>query len=118
MTVIKPEDLPPLSAFPKETQQVVMDILFCAYQRMLQAEREEVKQPTINECDGVKPGDYPLVLKVSEVAEILRVNIHKVYDLARRKDFPAIRDGNRIIIPRDAFFAWLNTAATNGNSSR
>lgn len=57
--------------------------------------------------------DFPLVLKVSEVAEILRVNIHKAYDLSRRKDFPAIREGNRIIIPRDAFFNWLNSAGTD-----
>ena len=118
VTVIKPEDLPPLNAFPKETQQVVMDILFCAYQRMLQAEREEVKQPAPSESDGVKPGDYPLVLRMSEVAEILRVNVHKAYDLTRRHDFPCIRDGNRIIVPRDAFFAWLNTAAAGENSSR
>lgn len=113
MTVIKPEDLPPLSAFPKETQQVVMDILYCAYQRMLQAEREEVKQPTTSENEGVKPADYPLILRMVEVAEILRVNTHKAYDIARRKDFPAIRDGNRIIVPRDAFFNWLNSAGTD-----
>lgn len=56
--------------------------------------------------------DYPLVLKMSEVAKILRVNTHKAYDIARRPDFPAIRDGNRILVPRDAFFAWLNEAAT------
>lgn len=56
--------------------------------------------------------DYPLVLKMSEVAQILRVNTHKAYDIARRPDFPAIRDGNRIIVPRDAFFNWLEREAT------
>jgi excisionase family DNA binding protein len=58
--------------------------------------------------------DYPLALKVKDVAEIMGVCLEKAYDITRRNDFPAIRDGRRIIIPRDAFFKWFNETALRG----
>lgn len=57
------------------------------------------------------PEDFPICLKVEDVANILRVSRAKAYEMTRRKDFPAIRDGSRIIIPRDRFFDWLNETA-------
>lgn len=54
--------------------------------------------------------DYPLTLKVVEVAKILRVDKDKAYEIVRRKDFPKIREGRGYIIPRDAFFRWLDAA--------
>jgi excisionase family DNA binding protein len=55
--------------------------------------------------------DYPLALKVKDVAGIMGVCVEKAYAMTHRKDFPAIRDGSRIIIPRDAFFKWFNETA-------
>ncbi|QQE80954.1 helix-turn-helix domain-containing protein [Alicyclobacillus sp. SO9] len=52
--------------------------------------------------------DYPITLTVSEVAEILRVDLHKAYSIVRDRDFPVITHGRRMIIPRDAFFRWLD----------
>lgn len=52
--------------------------------------------------------DYPLILNVSEIAEILRVNKVKVYELTHREDFPSLKLGNRIIVNRDKFFEWLD----------
>lgn len=59
--------------------------------------------------------DYPLALTVDEAAEIMRVSLRKAYDMTRRIDFPAIRDGKRIIIPRDAFFRWFNELAVTSH---
>jgi excisionase family DNA binding protein len=59
--------------------------------------------------------EYPLAIKVKDVAEIMGVCVEKAYAMTHRKDFPAIRDGNRIIIPRDAFFRWFNEAAVNAH---
>jgi len=53
---------------------------------------------------------------VPEVAAMLDVNVIKCYELARRPDFPAIRIGRRIVIPRDAFFRWLDEAAKGGKN--
>ena len=54
--------------------------------------------------------DYPITLKVQEVAEILRINQTKAYELVKRKDFPAMKLGNRVIVNRDAFQNWYNQA--------
>jgi hypothetical protein len=59
--------------------------------------------------------DYPLALTAKHVAEIMGVCVPKAYDITKRPDFPAIRDGYRIIIPRDAFFRWFNEAAVNAH---
>jgi len=58
--------------------------------------------------------DYPLVLKVSHVSEILGLTNHAVYELIKRKGFPVmIISGSKGAkrIPRDLFFNWLDDQA-------
>lgn len=56
-----------------------------------------------------KPNLEPAVYEVPEIASLLKINLVKAYELARRKDFPAIRIGRRIVIPKAAFERWLDT---------
>lgn len=44
--------------------------------------------------------DQPLVLTVSEAAQLLRISRAFAYELIARGDLPAIRLGRRIVIPR------------------
>ncbi len=56
--------------------------------------------------------DLPLSLRVEQVAEVLGVSRKVAYNLAKRKDFPAVRVGEkRLIVPRDRFLQWLNENA-------
>lgn len=55
-----------------------------------------------------KPDLEPAVYEVPEIAALLKINLAKAYELARRKDFPAIRIGRRIVIPKAAFERWLD----------
>ena len=55
--------------------------------------------------------DLPLTLNAREVAAALRISKSKVYELARTEAFPAIRIGNRVVIPRDKLIEWMNTQA-------
>ena len=48
-----------------------------------------------------------LTLTVSEVQQALGIGRNAAYCLANRADFPAIRLGNKLIVPRDAFLRWL-----------
>ena len=56
-------------------------------------------------------GDLPLTLKAREAAEVLRISISKVYELARTESFPAVRIGKRVVIPRDKLIEWMNNQA-------
>ena len=55
--------------------------------------------------------DYPLCLNVKQAAEIMGLNHNKVYEMTHSPEFPCLREGKRIIIPRDAFWRWLNNQA-------
>ena len=48
-----------------------------------------------------------LTLSVRDIQEALGIGRNAAYCLANRADFPAIRLGNKLIIPRDAFMRWL-----------
>ena len=54
-----------------------------------------------------------LALKPPEAAKLIGVSLPVMYQLCRREDFPAVRLGRAIIIPRAAFEAWLDREACN-----
>ena len=50
----------------------------------------------------------PLMLSVPEIAAVLGISRAASYELARSKDFPALRIGTRIVVPKDRFINWIN----------
>ena len=64
--------------------------------------------------------ELPLTLTATEAAAVLRISRSKVYELAHTTSFPAIRIGNRVVIPRDKLIEWMNEQAgsTVGSSTR
>ncbi len=53
--------------------------------------------------------DYPLVLQVDHIAEILGVSKRVAYEVMERKGFPLVRVGRLKRVNRDAFFKWLES---------
>ena len=51
------------------------------------------------------------VYNIPEIAVLLDINVIKAYELAKRKDFPTVRIGRRILVPKQAFYKWLNDQA-------
>ncbi len=52
--------------------------------------------------------DLPLTLSVPEVAAVLGISRAGAYELVRSDSFPKIKIGNRIIVPKDKFIAWMD----------
>jgi excisionase family DNA binding protein len=53
--------------------------------------------------------DYPMVLTVKEVMEILGIGKRKAYELMDEKDFPSIKIGQKLKrVEKEAFFTWLD----------
>ena len=52
--------------------------------------------------------DLSLMLSVPEIAAVLGVSRAASYELARSKDFPSLRIGTRIVVPKDKFIEWVN----------
>ncbi len=52
--------------------------------------------------------DLPLMLSVLEMAAALGISRAGAYELARSEGFPALRIGNRIVIPKDKLQEWVD----------
>ncbi|HCA29813.1 MAG: helix-turn-helix domain-containing protein [Oscillospiraceae bacterium] len=55
--------------------------------------------------------ELPLFLNAEVVGRVLGVSISSAYELMHEKNFPSIRIGNRLIIPKDKFIEWVNAKA-------
>lgn len=51
--------------------------------------------------------ELPLFLNAETVANVLGIAMSSVYELMKEKDFPALRVGNRLIVPKEKFIAWV-----------
>ena len=51
--------------------------------------------------------DLPLMLSVPEVGEVLGISRAGAYELVRSKGFPKVKNGNRIVVPKDRFIQWI-----------
>ena len=59
--------------------------------------------------------ELPLFLNADTVAKTLGIAISSSYELLKEKDFPSIMIGNRIVVPKDAFIAWVESKARRGD---
>ena len=81
-----------------------------------QDEAQQIKtSPTAGEEKGYRVKketfksyeDLPLMLSVPEMAAALGISRAGAYELARSEGFPALRIGNRIVIPKDELREWI-----------
>lgn len=58
-----------------------------------------------------KPVSYselPLVLSATQLADALGISRSAAYALLHRSDFPTLRIGKRLLVPRDKLLVWLD----------
>lgn len=73
-------------------------------------QHHELKCLIRRSLQGLKE-DSPLVYTVEQASEKLQMSKSKVYELARRKDLPAVKIGGRVMFPRQRLEDWLNEQA-------
>ena len=56
--------------------------------------------------------ELPLMLNVVQVAAVLGISRAGAYELVHSEGFPALKIGNRIVVPKDKLQEWIdaNTA--------
>ena len=59
--------------------------------------------------------ELPLFLSVKLVAQTLGVGRATAYELMNEKDFPAIRIGSRIVVPKEKFRQWVEEQTGGAN---
>ena len=60
--------------------------------------------------------DLPLFLNAEMVAQVLGISAAGTYELMHRADFPTLRIGNRMVVPKEKFVAWVERS-TGGASA-
>ncbi len=60
--------------------------------------------------------ELPLFLNAEIVARVLGISPSSGYELMHQQDFPALRIGNRIVVPKEKFIQWVerNTGGGDG----
>ena len=58
--------------------------------------------------------DLPLMLSVPDMAQVLGISRAGAYELAHSREFPSMKVGSRIIIPKDKFLLWIEQQCGEG----
>ena len=53
--------------------------------------------------------ELPLFLNVETLAKLLGISVSSSYELMHEKDFPAIRIGSRLVVPKEKLQRWIDT---------
>lgn len=52
--------------------------------------------------------ELPLFINAEQLSNALGISISSAYELMSEKDFPSMRVGKRMLVPREKFIAWVN----------
>lgn len=58
-----------------------------------------------------KPQIEKATYNVAELASLLNVSLPNAYAIVKQPGFPSITVGKRVIVPKTAFYAWLERTA-------
>ncbi len=53
--------------------------------------------------------ELPLFLNAKTLAKLLGVSVSSSYELMHEKDFPVIRIGSRLVVPKDKLQLWIDS---------
>ena len=60
--------------------------------------------------------DLPLFLNAAVVAKALGIALSSAYELMHEADFPVLKVGSRIVIPKTKFIQWVEQHTEGGES--
>ena len=58
--------------------------------------------------------ELPLFLNAATVANVLGVSPSSGYELMHEPEFPVLRVGSRMVVPKDAFIRWVEAHTGGG----
>ena len=58
--------------------------------------------------------DLPLFLNATTVAKVLGVAPSSSYELMHEADFPVLKIGNRLVVPKEKFIQWVELHTQGG----
>ena len=59
--------------------------------------------------------DLPLFLNAELVAQVLGIAPSSAYELMHETEFPVLRVGNRMVVPKEKFIRWVEENTKGGH---
>ena len=59
--------------------------------------------------------ELPLFLNAETVAKVLGIAPSSAYELIHEADFPVLKVGNRIVVPKEKFVEWVERHTGGGD---
>lgn len=60
--------------------------------------------------------DLPLFLNAELVAQVLGIAPSSAYELMHEDGFPVLKIGNRMVVPKEKFIAWVEKHTEGGEA--
>ena len=60
-------------------------------------------------------GELPLFLNAKLVAQVLGISPSSGYELMHEPDFPVLKIGSRMVVPKEKFIQWVAQNAGGGD---
>ena len=51
--------------------------------------------------------ELPLFLNANSLKDVLGISLTSAYELMHEKDFPVLKIGNRMVVPKEKFKQWV-----------
>ena len=61
--------------------------------------------------------NLPLFLNAAMVAQVLGIAPSSAYELMHEKDFPTLRVGRRMVVPKEKFIEWVEQHTKGGGNA-
>ena len=61
----------------------------------------------MKECTYKSYDELPLMLNANTVKDVLGISISSAYELMKENNFPSLKIGSRIVVPKDKFIEWV-----------
>ena len=61
--------------------------------------------------------DLPLFLNAESVAKALGISAASSYELMHEKNFPTLRIGSRMVVPKEKFIQWVEQHTEGGDGA-
>ena len=60
--------------------------------------------------------ELPLFLNAEQVAQVLGIAPSSAYELMHEDGFPVLKIGNRMVVPKEKFVAWVEEHTKGGGA--
>ena len=75
---------------------------------------ERVGKYNMKESSYKNYDELPLFLNVATVAKVLGVSPSSGYELMHEPDFPVLKIGSRMVVPKEQFVEWVSQHTQGG----